>query len=155
MKNIKYVLLNAMFVAVFLLLTPMPAAANGYIPPVGDPPAAGSWTWTDENVEGTIVPQSSLMDSYVVDYAILQSNGIYINGPTTLCHPYPGGGNGWNAEIRVWTSQGWQSVPTTNQWVPDEEGKFMSCAQVWFRGTYAVFGYWVKPEGWNVHPVYD
>ena len=148
MKNIKYMLFAAMMVAAMVLSTPMGVFAKAITPPA-DPPAAGSWTWMDESVTGTIVPQSSLMDTYVEDYAILQSDGIYVNGPTTLCHPYPGGAYGWNAEIRVWTSTGWQSVPTTNQWMPDEEGKFMSCAQVWFRGTYAVFGYWVKPDDWR------
>jgi hypothetical protein len=33
--------------------------------------------------------------------------------------------------------------------VPDEEGQFMTCANVWYGGTYAIFGYWEKPEGWN------
>jgi hypothetical protein len=123
-------------------------------PPADTRPAAGSWSWDNEDVTGTIVPQYQLAATYDPDYAVLQSEGLQISGAAQICHPYPGGQFGWNAEIRMQTRTGWQSVGTVNRWVPDEEGSYMTCAQVWSGGVYAVFGYWVKPEGWMVDPHY-
>lgn len=124
-------------------------------PPKSTTPAEGSWSWDNAEVTGTLIPQYQLAPTNVDDYAVLQSEGIHLSGATQLCRPYPGGQSGWNAEIRVLTSTGWQSVPTVNQWVPDVEGKFMTCANVWSSGTYAVFGYWEKPDGWVEQCVLD
>lgn len=143
-------LLAVLVIAIFLALTPQPVRAAGYEPPAPVLPAAGNWSWDNEAVTGTIIPQYQLAATYDPDYALLQSEGVHLSGGTQLCHPYPGGQFGWNAEIRVLTNTGWQPVPTVNQWVPDEEGKFMTCAQVWSSGTYAIFGYWEKPEGWEI-----
>jgi hypothetical protein len=148
-KSLYCVLFIAAVVASFLLFSPQSVQAGVYVPPKDTRPAAGSWSWDNENVTGTIIPQYQLAPTSDDDYALLQSEGVHLSGGTQLCHPYPGGQSGWTAEIRVLTSSGWHSVPTVNQWVPDKEGKYMTCAQVWSSGTYAVFGYWVRPEGWN------
>ena len=112
-------------------------------------PAAGSWIWDDDAVSGELIPQYQLLAPPDSDYALLQSNGLHLSGGAQICHPYPGGQFGWTAEIRVLGLNGWQSVPTVNQWMPDEEGDFMTCATVWHSGVYAVFGYWERPEGWG------
>jgi len=48
-------------------------------------------------------------------------------------------------------------METTNDWVPNKEGEFMSCAQAPAAGTYALFGYWKKPAGYveESEPPYD
>lgn len=161
-KVVLPMLLLAAVVAGLLLSNPLRVMAQdpaGIVQPTPTPilvpvtkprnvPAMGSWTWDDASVTGSTIPQYQLAPTNDDDYATLQSEGIHLSGGAQLCHPYPGGQFGWNAEIRVLTHTGWQSVPTTNAWVPDEEGKFMTCANVWYGGTYAVFGYWEKPEGW-------
>lgn len=131
-----------------IFAVPQPVAATLAPPPTL--PAAGDWVWDAEDITVSILPQYTLAPAEAEDYALLQSNGIHVSRATQLCHPYPGGQFGWTAEIRALTATGWQPVPTVNQWVPDEEGKFMTCAQVWASGTYAVFGYWEKPEGWGI-----
>lgn len=153
-KSISLVFVIAALAAAFLLTNPQRVSADPFGPPSPSPlPAAGSWSWDDETVTGTIIPQYQLAPTYEADFALLQSEGIHLSGPTQLCHPYPGGQFGWNAEIRVLTNTGWQQVPTVNEWVPDEEGKFMTCAQVNYSGTYAIFGYWEKYAGWERCPV--
>lgn len=147
-KTIITVLALAAVAAALLLSSPQSVMARIIEPPKGTTPAEGSWSWNDATVTGTTIPQYQLALTNDDDYAVLQSEGIHLSGGTQLCHPYPGGQFGWNAEIRVLTSAGWQSVATVNQWVPDEEGKFMTCANVWSGGTYAVFGYWEKPADW-------
>lgn len=145
----KYLYLTSLIVAVaavFLLSSPAHVSALAVEPPVK--PANGNWIWDDTDVTGTIIPQYQLAETYDPDYAVLQSQGLHISGPAQICHPYRGGQFGWNAEIRVLTNTGWQQVPTVNEWVPDEEGQYMTCAQAWYSGTYAVFGYWEKPDGW-------
>ncbi|MEE4195733.1 MAG: hypothetical protein V2J07_11095 [Anaerolineae bacterium] len=150
-KKYSFLLLIAAMAAVLLFSSVEQVFATIVEPPhLG--PAAGSWSWDDEEVSGTIVPQHQLIGAAEDDYAVLQSQGLHLDGPAQICHPYPGGQFGWNAEIRVMTLSGWQSVPTVNQWVPDEEGAYMTCAQVWHSGVYAVFGYWEKPEGWVEDP---
>ncbi|NSW53890.1 MAG: hypothetical protein HPY85_15425 [Anaerolineae bacterium] len=136
----------AVLAALLFLPHPQSVQAISVQPP--QTPAAGSWVWADADVTGTIVPQYTLAGATADDYAVLQSAGIQVSGATQICHPYPGGKIGWTAEIRMLTAGGWQAVPTVNQWVPDEEGAFMTCAQAGSAGTYAVFGYWEKPEGW-------
>jgi hypothetical protein len=148
-RNLLAVLVIAGFAALFFLAGSQPVDAFAP-PPPPDHPAAGSWIWDSEEVAGTVVPQYQLPGVPEDDYALLQSQGLHINGAAQVCHPYPGGQFGWNAEVRVLTLNGWQPVPTVNQWVPDEEGQFMTCAQVGRSGVYAVFGYWEKPEGWGL-----
>lgn len=131
------------------LVVPQPAQAGFYLPPVPPAPAAGVWSWADSTVTGTVTPQYLLTPPAEDDYATLQSSGITLSGGTQVCHPYRGGQFGWTAEIRMLTTSGWQAVPTTNEWSPDEEGQFMTCAQAVSSGTYAVFGYWERPEGWE------
>ena len=86
MKKVNYLLFAAAMVAALVLSTPM--SVQAFSPPPSDPPAAGSWIWSDETVEGTIVPQYTLAGTYDDDDATLQSNGIAVSGPTMICHPY-------------------------------------------------------------------
>jgi hypothetical protein len=142
-----FVIIAVLVATAFFVLNQQPVQATNDVSPT--PSAAGSWRWDNEDVTGTVIPQYVLAPTYEEDYALLQSEGIHISGAAEICYPYPGGQFGWTAEIRVLTASGWQQVPTVNAWVPDVEGMFMTCAQANYSGTYTVFGYWERPEGWN------
>jgi hypothetical protein len=128
-------------------VSPVTALVNGYDPSL---PAYGSWMASDDDVIEDIIPQFEL-EADLGDYALLQSDGVIVVGSARICHPYRGGQFGWTSEIRRATPLGWVPVVTTNGWEPDEEGKYMTCAEV-SSGTYAVFGYWDKPAWWQTCP---
>ncbi|NSW51104.1 MAG: hypothetical protein HPY85_01200 [Anaerolineae bacterium] len=117
-----------------------------------EPPAPGvangSWQWTSTDVTGTIIPQFQVPDDDGDEWSLLLSSGLQVSGATQICHPFRGGQIGWVSEIRMLVGKTWVSVPTTTAWMPDEEGELMTCASAQMAGTYAIFGYWVKPEGW-------
>ena len=109
-------------------------------------PAIGSWFASEEGAIEDLIPQYQL-EAPTGGYALLQSDAVRVSGYTRICHLYPGGQYGWTSEIRTLTSLGWVGVLTENGWVPDEEGQYMTCANV-ASGMYAVFGYWAKPAWW-------
>ena len=82
------------------------------------------------------------------DWYKLMTNGLKVDGTTEICHPFKQGRFGWTGEIFQLVEDAWIKLPTTVGWVPSEEGRYMACANVKEAGTYALFGYWTKPEGY-------
>jgi hypothetical protein len=150
MKTKTFVLFSALTALATILLSVTPQPVSAILLPPAPPlaPAAGNWIVTDEEATEGLIPQFEL-EAELGDYALLQSDGVIVVGSARICHPYRGGQFGWTSEIRRATPLGWLPVPTTNGWEPDEEGQFMTCAEVG-SGTYAVFGYWEKPSGWDL-----
>lgn len=65
--------------------------------------------------------------------------GIKVTTAQTICHPFRGGQYGWVGHISEFSEGKWVNVPTTNAWVPNKEGLYMSCAKATHAGTYALF----------------
>ena len=109
-------------------------------------PAAGWWEvdWYDWDYIGTVtyIPQHKIQPSVQKDYAVLQTNGIEVTKPAKICHTYPGINYGWTPEFRVQTASGWKPLATFYSY---SEGYFLACTQIWWKGTYALFGYWERP----------
>lgn len=114
-----------------------------YSPPSGI--ANGSWEWNDTSVLGYEV-DINLNSTPNSPWLQLLSKGVVLSGSSEICHPFQGGQFGWTGEIYELKGETWQKLTTTNKWVPDEEGQFMSCANAPEAGTYALFGYYIKPE---------
>ena len=101
--------------------------------------AEGSWnTGTEVKVDLTAAPAPAWLQ--------LLTYGVKIDAPTTICHPFRGGQYGWVGEIRQLVEGQWVKIETTNDWVPDKEGKFMACAAAPAAGTYALFGSYQGPK---------
>jgi len=142
-KTLLLSLIGVLMLSVFVI-TAVSVVSAKPAPPVF--PAMGSWFASDEAVVEGLIPQYQL-EAPTGGYALLQSDAVRVSGYTCICHLYPGGQYGWTSEIRTLTSLGWVGVLTENGWEPDEEGQYMTCANVG-SGTYAVFGYWDKPAWW-------
>jgi hypothetical protein len=145
-KTLLLCVVAALMLSVFVI-DRAPVAAK---PAPPETPAAGQWIVSEEEAVEGLIPQYQL-EAPTGGYALLQSDAVKVSGYTRICHPYRGGQYGWTSEIRVLTSLGWTAVPTTSGWEPDEEGQYMTCANVG-SGTYAVFGYWDKPAWWDMCP---
>jgi hypothetical protein len=142
-KTLLLSLIGVLMLSVFVITAVSDVSAKP-APPVF--PTAGTWFASDEAVVEGLISQFQL-EAPTGGYALLQSDAVQVSGFTRICHLYPGGQYGWTSEIRALTSLGWVGVLTENGWEPDEEGLYMTCANVG-RGTYAVFGYWDKPAWW-------
>jgi hypothetical protein len=145
-KTLLFCIVAALMLSVFVIDT-APVSARIGPPPT---PAAGQWIVSEEDAIEGLIPQYQL-EAPTGGYALLQSDAVKVSGYTRICHPYRGGQYGWTSEIRTLTPLGWTAVPTTSGWEPDEEGQYMTCADVG-SGTYAVFGYWDKPAWWGMCP---
>lgn len=147
LKYIAY--LGILMISLFLI-----ASTVQLVQAAGEPnPAAGWWEvdWYDWDLGYTAsyIPQYLLPPPAEGDYALLQTDAVVIPGAAKICHSYPGISYGWTPEFRVLTAGGWVTMPTTIQWEPDVEGYALACTQAWWRGTYAVFGYYEKPAETN------
>jgi len=97
--------------------------------------AAGEWlTGTEVEVDALVPADLNLL-----------TKGVKVTEPGMICHPFQGGQFHWVGEIRYLKNGEWLKLKTTNDWYPDKEGQFMSCAQVPAAGTYALFGYYNGP----------
>jgi hypothetical protein len=135
----------AIVLALGLLLANAPqktvAADVGSHPLVAD----GAWnTGTEVAVDLTVTSAPSWMQ--------LLTNGVKITAPAKICHPFNGGRFGWVGEIRQLVKGEWVKLPTVSDWVPTTEGVFTACAQAPAAGTYALFGYWIRPAGYVEEP---
>jgi hypothetical protein len=83
-------------------------------------------------LEGTTYPEWLVL---------MDTTGIAVKTAGQVCHPFAGGQDGWVADIRMLVGRQWEPVPTTQGWMPDEEGSYMTCANLPGYGTYALFGY--------------
>ena len=147
LKTLLFCVVAALMLSVFVIdAVPVSAILLPPEPPLT--PAAGDWIVRDEDTIEGLIPQYQL-EAPTGGYALLQSDAVKVSGFTRICHPYRGGQYGWTPEIRTLTPLGWTAVPTTSGWEPDEEGQYMTCANVG-SGTYAVFGYWDKPAWWDM-----
>jgi hypothetical protein len=108
-------------------------------------PAVGSWVWTSASVPAVEIPQYLVTTPGPV-WEDLLTNALVIDGAAMICHPFRGGQFGWVGEIRMLQDGVWVKLATTNEWSPTEEGTFRSCAFAPSAGTYALFGYYVKPD---------
>ncbi len=100
------------------------------------------WDW-DRNDTVTYIPQYELASTVDPDdYALLHTSGAQITGPAKICHTYPGAKYGWNPEFRYLSGSTWIPLET---FFNTDEGYLLVCSQVWYKGTYALFGYWEKP----------
>ena len=118
--------------------TPTPAKTNPLI-------AGGSWS-TGSSVDAAALAASA------PTWLQLLADGVKVTEAGEICHALRGGQFGWVGQIMQYKAGKWVKLATTNDWVPDKEGEFMSCAQAPSAGTYALFGYWIRPVGY-VDPV--
>jgi len=103
--------------------------------------AEGAWsTGTEVAVDLTITSAPTWLQ--------LLTNGVKITASAKICHPFNGGRYGWVGEIRQLVKGKWVKLATVNDWVPSTEGVFTACAQAPAAGIYALFGYWIRPEGY-------
>ncbi|MHB8089494.1 MAG: hypothetical protein ACYDH2_14735 [Anaerolineaceae bacterium] len=101
--------------------------------------AAGEWnTGTMVKVDLTAAPAPEWLQLMTTDAVVLEE-------PTKICHEFGGGKFHWVGEIRQLKDGRWIKLETTNGWVPDEEGTYLSCAQAPSEGTYALFAYYYCP----------
>jgi hypothetical protein len=142
--------INLMFALVlvlglFLISSPKSVSAT-----LAEPPspgiAEGDWEWTSADVVGEDVPMIKILTK-PAPWLQLITNGLAIKSPAKICHPFRGGQFGWSGSIYKLMGETWTKVPTTIGWEPSSEGKYVACAQAASAGTYALFGYWVKPAG--------
>lgn len=134
MKKSYWIGVLSISIVVFLLVSvaspveAKPLKSNGV--------ADGDWTAGSPisiNLAGTTFPNwLQLMDN----------NGSLLSATGQICHPFRGGMYGWTAEIRMLDGSNWVKLPTTMQWMPDEDGAYTACAQAPDPGTYALFGYY-------------
>ncbi len=103
--------------------------------------ASGSWTG------GSSMDVSTLASS-APTWLQLLTDGVKVTEAGKICHPFRGGQFGWVGQIMQYKDGQWVKVTTVNDWVPNKEGDFMSCAQAPAAGTYALFGYWKRPAGY-------
>jgi len=78
------------------------------------------------------------------------SRGVEIEYPTLICFPFNNGLHGWAAEIRMWNpdTHQWSKLKTTTSFLTETDGSpYQACAETYFAGKYALFGYLgVQPE---------
>jgi len=109
--------------------------------------APGSWTWTS-GASGSEV-QPNTLTTPAPTWRLLITNGLVLSGPSYICHEFTGFQVGWMGDIYMLNGDAWTKLATTIDWVPTIEGHLMACAQAPATGTYALFAYWEKPEGWQ------
>jgi hypothetical protein len=146
MKNwINLVFALVLVMGLFLISSPKSVSAT-----LAEPPspgiADGDWEWTSADVVGEEVPMLKILTK-PTPWLQLITNGLVIKAPAKICHPFRGGQFGWSGSIYKLVGETWVKVPTTIGWEPSSEGKYVACAQAASAGTYALFGYWVKPAG--------
>jgi hypothetical protein len=141
MNKTARMILVIVFVFGFVLMSsPLQAQAKKIDPPLNI--AAGSWT------DGSSIEVASLTVSAPNWLQLLSNDGVKMESTGKICHPLHGGQYGWIGEIRQYKNGQWFKLETTNGWVPNEEGEYMACAQAPTAGTYALFGYWIRPAGY-------
>ncbi len=142
-KVVSLLLITALF-ATLLIFTPVTASAIYKITPA---PELEVWYWDNAGVTGEVIPMYSIT-TIPREWYQLKADGLKIDGPARICRPFWAGRFGWVGDIFHLVDGAWVKLPTTAGWVADAEGKYTVCAQAPAAGTYALFGYWVKPEGY-------
>lgn len=128
-------------IAITLSLIFILALGYGSVSAVSVNPEVTSGGWMGD---GKAVPVDVTGTTYPEWLTLVSTTGFKVTESQQICHAFPGGQDGWVADIRVKSGNEWLSVPTTQGWEPDEEGTYMACADVnW--GTHALFAYYVRP----------
>jgi len=109
--------------------------------------APGSWTWTVGATGSEVLPDTLTVPAPT--WRLIKTNGLVLSGPATMCHEFTGNQVGWMGDIYMLNGDAWTKLATTVDWVPTIEGHLMACAQAPAAGTYALFAYWEKPDGWQ------
>jgi hypothetical protein len=148
--------INLTFALVLVLGLFLSGSPKSAYATIAEPPspsiAPGDWEWTSADVVGEEIPMGDILTK-PAPWLQLITNGLEIKAPATICHPFRGVQFGWFGSIYKLVGEKWVKQVTTNEWVPTTEGRIMSCAQVTSAGTYALFGYWVKPVVVEEEPV--
>jgi hypothetical protein len=113
--------------------------------PVSPGIAPGDWEWTSADVVGEEVAMEDILTK-PASWLQLITKGLEVKAPATICHPFRGAQFGWSGSIYKVEGETWVKQVSTTQWVPTSEGRLMTCAQVSSAGTYALFGFYVKPD---------
>jgi len=143
-KVISLLFITALFATLFIF-TPVTASAIFRVTPT---PENEVWYWDNADVTGEVLPMYTIT-SVPREWYQLKADGLKIDGPAKICRPFRAGRFGWVGEIFQLVDGAWVKLPTTAAWVPDAEGKYTVCAQAPAAGTYALFGYWVKPADYE------
>jgi hypothetical protein len=97
----------------------------------------GHWnTGTEFDIDLKAMPAETWLQFF--------SRGVEIEYPTIICFPFERGLQGWAAEIRMWNSDTslWSKMATTASFETEDDGSpYQACAQTYFAGKYALFGY--------------
>ncbi len=146
MKN-NYKSIIAFVVVVLLLLSVIsqPVQAKPKATGSSQGIAAGAWQ-VDSGTSNAY--DISAISSDAPSWLQLLAGGIKLTEPSKICHPLRGGQFGWVGEIRQYKDGKWLKLPTVNDWVPNKEGIYMSCAEAPQAGIYALFGYYIRPLGY-------
>ena len=145
MKKVVSLLFVVALVAGMLFFMPSTASAIFKVT-VTPPPEV--WYWDNAGVTGETIPMYGIT-TIPRDWYVLKAEGLKIDGPAEICRPFNAGRYGWVGEIFQLVDGTWVKLPTTAAWMPDSEGKYTVCAQAPAAGTYALFGYWVKPADYE------
>jgi len=136
------------------ILTPASSvAALDIIPPPSSDVAPGEWQWTGDGSGSEI--QMDKVTIPAPTWMRLLTNGLKLAGPARICHEFTGAQHGWSGDIYVLIGNSWIKLATSVEWVPTIEGHLMACALAPAEGTYALFGYWNKPEGYSLPECVD
>jgi hypothetical protein len=144
MKKIVSLVFIIALIATLYLVTPVTASAT-YIIITPEPEI---WYWDNGDVTGEVIPMSTIPTTPREWYQ-LKADGLKIDGPAYICRPFWAGRFGWVGEIFQMVDETWVKLPTTASWVADTEGKYTVCAKALAAGTYALFGYWIKPADYE------
>jgi len=131
--------------ATVIMFTPRNVSAIFKIAPT---PEVEVWYWDNAGVTGDEVPMYTITTTPREWYQ-LKAEGLMIDGPAKICRPFKAGRFGWVGEIFQLVDGNWVKLPTTAAWMPDSEGKYTVCAQAPAAGTYALFGYWIRPADYK------
>jgi len=147
-KIVSLVFVTALLVTLFLVKPVTASAAFRIITPEPE-----VWYWDNSGVTGEVIPMYTITTTPREWYQ-LKADGLKIDGPAYICRPFWAGRFGWVGEIFQMVDETWVKLPTTAKWVADNEGKYTVCAQAPAAGTYALFGYWIKPADYEEPEVF-
>lgn len=103
--------------------------------------APNEWTVGEEVVV-------DMVENPAPEWLQLLAKPIKIAEPGEICHDFRGGQFYWVGEIRQLVDGKWVKIASTTGWEPNEEGKFVICANAQTAGIYALFAYFSPPEGY-------
>ena len=146
MKKCISIVLSALMLVGLLLMLPQGSVSAKELQPTVNGVAPNDWSGgTEVPVDLTLNPAPDWLD--------LKSAGVKVTEATTICHDFRGYQFYWTPEIRMLEDGKWVKVPSTGNWVPNEEGKYVVCADVTKAGVYALFGFYYGPARSYTPPV--